>query len=48
MNIGVLRKEVDGQGLTSKNGITPIARQIIKSRTELFTTRKSIIKKLIT
>ena len=31
MNIGVLRKEVDGQGLTSKNGITPIARQIIKS-----------------
>ncbi len=47
IKIGVLRREVDGQGLTSKVRITPIGRQVIESDTDLFTKRISVIKKLI-
>tara|TARA_Y100001968_G_scaffold263390_1_gene251973 strand:+ start:110 stop:484 length:375 start_codon:yes stop_codon:yes gene_type:complete len=48
IKIGVLRREVDGQGLTSKVRITPIGRQVIESRKDLFTKKTSVIKKLIT
>ena len=46
--IGSLRREVGGQGLTSKVRITPIGRQIIESHKDLFTKIISVIKKLIT
>ena len=36
IKIGVLRREVDGQGLTSKVRITPIGRQVLKSSADLF------------
>ena len=48
IKIGVLRREVDGQGLTSKVRITPIGRQILESSSDLFNTRKTLIKKLFT
>ena len=48
IKIGVLRREVDGQGLTSKVRITPIGRQVIERSTDLFTKKASRIKKLIT
>ncbi len=48
IKIGVLRREVDGQGLTSKVRITPIGRQVIESSTNLFTKKTSLIKKCIT
>tara|TARA_B100000214_G_scaffold336703_1_gene280797 strand:+ start:67 stop:441 length:375 start_codon:yes stop_codon:yes gene_type:complete len=48
IKIGVLRREVDGQGLTSKVRITPIGRQVLESRADLFTKKTSLIKKLIT
>ncbi len=48
IRIGVLRREVDGQGLTSKVRITPIGRQVLESGGDLFTKKKSPIKKLIT
>jgi len=47
IKIGVLRREVDGQGLTSKVRITPIGRQVLKNRTDLFTKKISLIKKII-
>tara|TARA_Y100001968_G_C19200392_1_gene639672 strand:+ start:97 stop:471 length:375 start_codon:yes stop_codon:yes gene_type:complete len=48
IKIGVLRREVDGQGLTAKVRITPIGRQVLESSKDLFTIKKSAIKKLIT
>ena len=48
IKIGVLRREVDGQGLTSKVRITPIGRKVLQNRTDLFTKKISLIKKLIT
>ena len=48
IRIGVLRREVDGQGLTSKVRITPIGRQVIESRADLFTKKISLIQKIIT
>ncbi len=48
IKIGVLRREVDGQGLTSKVRITPTGRKVLESRTDLFTKKISLIKKLIT
>ena len=47
IKIGVLRREVDGQGLTSKVRITPTGRKVLESRADLFTKRISLIKKLI-
>ena len=32
INIGVLRREVDGQGLTSKVRLTPLGREVLKQR----------------
>ena len=48
IKIGVLRREVDGQGLTSKVRITPTGREVIESHGDLFTKKISLIKKLIT
>ncbi len=48
IKIGVLRREVDGQGLTSKVRITPTGRKVLEKRTDLFTKKISLIKKLIT
>ena len=48
IKIGVLRREVDGQGLTSKVRITPTGREVLESHADLFTKRKTLIKKLIT
>ena len=48
IRIGVLRREVDGQGLTSKVRITPIGRQVLESHSDLFTKKTSRIEKLIT
>ena len=47
IKIGVLRREVDGQGLTSKVRITPIGRKVLESHPGLFTKKISLIKKLI-
>ena len=48
MKIVELKREVDGQGLTSKVSFKPIGRQVTESLTELFRTRISVMKKLIT
>ena len=48
IKIGVLRREVDGQGLTSKVRITPIGRQVLEKHADLFTKKISLIKKLFT
>ena len=48
IKIGVLRREVDGQGLTSKVRITPIGRQVIESSSDLFNQKKSVLNKLMT
>jgi len=48
IKIGVLRREVDGQGLTSRVRITPIGRQILESNSDLFKKRTILIKKLFT
>ena len=48
IKIGVLRREVDGQGLTSKVRITPIGRQVLTSNSNLFNKKTTLIKKLIT
>ena len=48
IKIGVLRREVDGQGLTSKVRITPTGRKVLESSADLFTKKTSLQKKLIT
>ena len=47
IKIGVLRREVDGQGLTSKVRITPIGRQILENSPDLFTQKTRLISKII-
>ena len=48
IKIGVLRREVDGQGLTSKVRITPIGRQVIENSSDLFNQKATLTKKLMT
>ena len=48
IKIGVLRREVDGQGLTSKVRITPIGRKVLESSSDLFNQKESVLKKLMT
>tara|TARA_Y100001968_G_scaffold151753_1_gene138870 strand:- start:69 stop:443 length:375 start_codon:yes stop_codon:yes gene_type:complete len=48
IKIGVMRREVDGQGLTSKVRITPIGRQVLESSSDLFNQKKSHLNKLMT
>ena len=47
IKIGVLRREVDGQGLTSKVRITPIGRQVLESSSDLFHQKTMFIKRLM-
>ena len=47
IKIGVLRREVDGQGLTSKVRITPIGRQVLENSSDLFNQKIKLITKLI-
>ena len=47
IKIGVLRREVDGQGLTSKVRITPIGRQVLESSSDLFNQKTTLIRRLI-
>ncbi len=44
--IGILRREVDGQGLTSRIRLTPLGRQIIQENPELPSQRASLIEQL--
>ena len=48
IKIGVLRREVDGQGLTSSVRITPIGREVIENCSDLFNQKTMLIKKIIT
>ena len=48
IKIGVLRREVDGQGLTSKVRITPIGRKVLENSPNLFNQKTTLLKKLIT
>ena len=47
IKIGVLRREVDGQGLTSKVRITPIGRKVLERNSDLLDQKKTVITKLI-
>tara|TARA_Y100001968_G_scaffold327516_1_gene372725 strand:+ start:639 stop:1013 length:375 start_codon:yes stop_codon:yes gene_type:complete len=47
IKIGVLRREVDGQGLTSKVRITPIGRTVLEINSDVFNQKITPIKKLI-
>ncbi len=46
IKIGVLRREVDGQGLTSKVRITPIGRQVLENSPNLFSKKQKFIRKV--
>jgi hypothetical protein len=48
IRIGVLRREVDGQGLTSKVRITPIGREVLENSSNLFNQQTTLLKKLMT
>ena len=47
IKIGVLRREVDGQGLTSKVRITPIGRKVLENCSDLFNQKPPLMKKII-
>tara|TARA_Y100001968_G_C19425742_1_gene754260 strand:- start:1626 stop:1997 length:372 start_codon:yes stop_codon:yes gene_type:complete len=47
ISIGILRREVDGQGLTSKVRLTPLGREILKHRPELPEQKPFILELLI-
>ena len=47
IKIGVLRREVDGQGLTSRVRITPIGRKVLENSPDLFNQKITVVKKLI-
>ena len=47
IKIGVLRREVDGQGLTSKVRITPIGRQVLENSPNLFNKKQPFIRKVL-
>ena len=48
IKIGVLRREVDGQGLTSKVRITPIGRHVLENSGDLSHQKKKFIKQFLT
>ena len=48
IKIGVLRREVDGQGLTSSVRITPIGRQVLENSSNIFKQKTTLIKKIFT
>ena len=45
--LGILRREVDGQGLTSKVRLTPLGRQIIEINPNLLEIKPSFIEKIM-
>ncbi len=47
IKIGVLRREVDGQGLTSKIRLTPLGRQILVKTPDLPSKRSSFLAQII-
>ncbi len=47
IKIGVLRREVDGQGLTSKVRITPIGRQVLENNPNSFNKKQTFIRKIL-
>ena len=48
IKIGVLLREIDVQGLTSKVPITPIRRHVLESSSDLFNKKTTLIKKIFT
>tara|TARA_B100000700_G_C14675095_1_gene682733 strand:+ start:325 stop:699 length:375 start_codon:yes stop_codon:yes gene_type:complete len=46
ITVGILRREVDGQGLTSKVRLTPLGRQIIENEPELINSYTGFFEKL--
>ena len=42
IQVGILRREVDGQGLTSKIRLTPLGRIVVESRPMLFEKKPSL------
>ena len=46
IKIGVLRREVDGQGLTSRVRITPIGRELLENNLDLSSQKITTIKRL--
>ncbi len=47
IKIGVLRREVDGQGLTERVRVTPIGRQVLENNSDLFNQKTTLIRKLM-
>ena len=47
ISIGVLRREVDGQGLTSKVRLTPLGREVLKQNPYLAEQKPYLLEKLI-
>ncbi len=47
INIGILRREVDGQGLTSRVRLTPLGRQIIEMNSGMPLQQANFLGKLI-
>ncbi len=45
--VGMLRREVDGQGLTSKVRLTPLAKQVLEKESKLIFLEPRLIDKLI-
>ena len=43
ITLGILRREVDGQGLTSKVRLTPLGRKIVENRADLDNNRPGLI-----
>ena len=48
IKIGVLRREVDGQGLTSRVRITPLGRKVIENNSDLFSQKIKLMRKIFT
>ena len=46
ITIGILRREVDGQGLTSKVRLTPFGRQVIEKSPELANQKAFILERI--
>ncbi len=46
IKVGVLRREVDGQGLTSSIRLTPLGREILEKRSELFSKQATIFERI--
>ena len=46
IKIGILRREVDGQGLTSRIRLTPLGRQIIENNPYLFTKKTLLAERI--